>query len=235
MKEKHRFATRETAGGCWLRLYVYLYLFNPALFILQSMRHWMCVGAVLPTAALMRRALIGIGFGERRHLRLVLLHGIGSGEMLYELFQHLHRSGRTIEQLVVMDVNARFIERSKRLLDCLRRCYPHVELAVRFELTDAYNTPAFLSASGLPKADLIIGTLPYSNMPQCIDDWLAMYASTSAAFGYCSYASWTKRPSARVATRMMFESLASQFGRVHRSKLIWANVPPGYAVLGDNL
>lgn len=212
-----------------LRLFVYLYLLNPIFFLKQSLRHWMVVGAVLPTGGPLRRAVYNLGIGSMRNLDLVVIHGIGSGELLYELIKFILTGRVKVRKCVVMDMNQIFIDRSRKLYALLRECF-NFQLDVIFITMDAFDTPKYLHNLGIDRADLIIGTLPYSNMPQDIGRWVAMYREYAKVFCYYTYAVWTKRPSARVATRKMMDELEHKFSSVSKSNLVWLNVPPGYAI-----
>ncbi|HEY4504365.1 MAG TPA: hypothetical protein VJI73_01190 [Candidatus Paceibacterota bacterium] len=196
------------------------------------MQHWMMIGSILPTSKSLRRKLYDLGIYHRKNLDTMMIHGVGSGELIYELVRYVLVSGVTVNRCIIIDLNPQFIKRSKILYQLLSKCYViHTEMI--FIEMDAFQTPEYLFSLGVGKLDLIVGTLPYSNMPQKIDEWIRMYYQCTKVFCYFTYATWTKRSSARVATRQMYDKIESKFRIVQKSELVWTNLPPAYAISAE--
>lgn len=214
-------------------LYYSLYLRNPLFFSIMALKQWMSVGSVIPSSSSLRRKLLHLGFRNRIHLDAVVLHGCGTGELLYELFRFLHTSGKTLKTCIIMEQNPAFVQKSEELIPHLRQIYP-VPTEVVFETMDCAQTPRYLKHRGIERVDLIIGTLPYTNMPERITQWVRMYRDVTNTFCYYTYLGLFKRPSARQATRHMEQAISRSFTLVRKSNTIFINLPPAYVIIASS-
>ena len=210
-------------------LFFYLYILNPLLFFAHGLWRLREIGSLIPTGGYLRRAVIDGGLAGRRRIGLVVIHGIGTGEFLHDLFKYVSNEDVTIGSCVAIDLNPVFIKRSKKFYDVLVRYYGK-KFDVEFFLMDALNTREYLDSLGITKADLIIGALPYTNMPDKVELWTDLYSRCAKTFSYYTYVNWIKRPLARPVAKLMLTSLGKKFNNVSQSNLIWANIPPGYAI-----
>ncbi len=216
-----------------MKIFWHLYIHNPILFAGQAITNWRVVGSIFPSSAPLRKAVIKNGFGEQKHFELVILHGIGSGEFVYEILRQAHERKISISRLVVMDVNAKFITNTSRFLPVVVARYPS-QTKVTFEIMDALNTPQYIANNNFDKADLVIGTIPYSNLPQAqLDEWAKMYASITKRFVYYTYLQEFKPPKHIESAGIFRQSLAKYFGSVSEQAKILANIPSAKVIVAN--
>lgn len=210
-------------------LYWHLLLKNRWVFVRQALRGWMDVGSLWPTGGALRRKTVRMGIGDALDINLMILHGVGCGEFLYEVLKYVRRNRIRLKTLIVIEKNKAFIAQASRLLG-LMRSTESFEAQVVIECLDALYTRSYLASNGFPVADVVIGTLPYTNMPDRLGAWVEMYAEITKTFVLYSYTKLFKRPSAREATDTLMALLRRNFSCVSVSDLVWWNIPPARVI-----
>jgi phospholipid N-methyltransferase len=216
----------------YIQLYWYLLVINRLVFIQQAWSRWMEVGSLWPTGHFLREEMVRKGISGASEINLMILHGAGCGEFLYAIVKLVRKSGVQLNRLIVMESNPRFVLRARRLLKLLQSLG---ELPTRVEVVnmDALETRQHLIENGLPSADVVIGTIPYTNMPDRLEAWAQVYADTATTFVFYSYVKMFKRRSARHATDDLIAILRGKFSYVEVGWPVTLNVPPAHCILAQ--
>ena len=217
-----------------VKIFWHLYVRNPILFVGQAITNWAVVGSIFPTSAPLRRAVIAAGIGRQKDLNLVIIHGVGSGEFVYELLRQAHEQGLAIKNIVAMDVNAKFTASATALLPKIAKRYPS-RTKVTFEKMDALDTTQYLARRKWGKADLVIGAIPYSILPEQLDAWAKVYGEVTRRFVYYTYLPIFKQAKHKVAMRTFAHELGKHFESVHEHARVLANIPPAKVISAENL
>ena len=214
-----------------VRLWWHLQVANRVIFFRESMRHWMEIGSAFPTGTPWRRKALAASFAHCPKAELVVIHGIGCGELLVSMLAHIRRHNLRVGEILIMDTNPQFISRAKKL-SMLMRDLNRCGTKIRFACMDAMGTEAYLQDKGLPKADIVFGMIPYTNMPEQLDQWVQLYAKIAKRFVCITYVKMVKRSSARRATNRLMDLLQEHFPVVERN-LVLSNIPPAYAIVAS--
>lgn len=213
-----------------IRLYAYLLITNRFIFLKQSKKFWMNTGSIIPSWNHLRRKMIGMALDGKGDIRLLLIHGIGCGEFLFELIRYSHKNKIVIDKIIIVENNINFINRSKQILSLLNNIYA-TKSDIEFVNMDALETNKIFKNRKYGKADAVIGTLPYSNMLNKLEQWADLYSQITNNFVFYTYTKIIKMRSGKMATDKMIGLLKERFRDVKKSKLILLNMPPAYSVL----
>jgi len=215
-----------------VKIFWQLYFANPAIFIGQAITNFGTVGSIFPTSAPLRRRVVEISLEGKTSIETVVIHGVGCGEFVYELLRQSHERGIRVGRIIAMDVNETFVDRTRALLPIILKRFPN-ESEVTLETMDAMDTPAYLARSGVNKANVIIGTIPYS-MLQSSEAWAKMYKESTDKFVYYTYEPYFKPPKHLRATEEMLEALQTHFGKVEEGARVRLNLPPAKVIVASN-
>ena len=190
------------------------------------------MGSIFPTSAPLRCKVVEIALAGKKLIETVVIHGVGCGEFVYELLRQSCERDIRIGRIVAMDVNETYVDRTRALLPSILKRFPS-ESEVTLETMDAMDTPAYLARSGVKKANVIIGTIPYS-MLQSSETWAKMYKESTDKFIYYTYEPYFKPPKHLRATEEMLEALQMNFGKVEEGAKVRLNIPPAKVIVASN-
>ena len=166
-------------------------------------------GAILPSGpALCRQLATDAGVKDAA---TVLEIGTGTGVVTEEIARQMSADSR----LVSIEINPAFatVARAK---------VPTADIVIE----SAVNAPAILAERGYEHCDCVVSGLPWAVFPDQLQDDLLDAVNESlrrgGAFVTFAYVHGLKM----AAARRFRDRLSDHFGRVERSRVVWANVPP---------
>lgn len=178
-------------------------------FVTRAFRQPATVGAVLPTSRHVASAMADVipASGGSTVLEL----GPGTGALSEAIHQRLPEGAKHVA-----------VEIDPELVSYLRSSKPWLHVIEG----DATNLQGLLAASGLPKVDAIISSIPWTLLPQQKQIELLREAGSvltpQGVFTAITYLTALWRPKTRVFT----SALHTAFEEVLPRSTVWRNVPP---------
>lgn len=184
------------------------------LFLRQFARSPRTIGAVVPSSPALAQAMVApIDFATAR---TIVEFGPGTGAFTRVIAHHLRPQCRYLG----IELNGTFCHR-------LTTEFPRLGF-VHGSVADL--TP-ILASQGIAEVDAIVSGLPWATLPLSLQETVFSAVDRVLApgglfltFGYVQSlllpGAWALR-----------ERLRHSFGRVSRSKVIWANIPPAFAYI----
>lgn len=164
---------------------------------------WRTTGAIAATSRFTHHRLLEpVDWGRAR---TVVELGPGCGSATRAILRRLHPDAR----FVAVEINDRFVDRLQRELDDPRFLVIHGSAA---------DLPRLLADRRLPRADAIVSTLPFSNLPSELREHIIQASAESLVGG-------------GVLTAVQYHPfvlpalLRQRFGRFN-VRMSWLNVPP---------
>lgn len=180
-----------------------------ALFVREFLRHPLRTASLLPSSPRLARHLAA-AVPERGEPVVVEL-GPGTGPVTAAIQQRL--AGRGLH--VAIELNA-------RLAGHLRRRFPDVDVVT----ASAADLPALLAARGVPVADVVVSSLPWSAFAgpagQALVATIGSVLPETGVYTQFTYA-WTRWAS---PGRRQITQLRHTFEEVLISRTVWRNLPP---------
>lgn len=164
---------------------------------------WRTTGAIAATSRFTHQKLLGAVDWERA--RTVIELGPGCGSVTRAILLRLHRDAR----FIAVEINDRFVDRLQRELDDPRALVIHGSAA---------DLPRLLADRCLPRADAIVSTLPFSNLPTCLREDIIRASEESLTGGGLLTA-------VQYQPFVLPPLLRKQFGGFE-VRVSWLNVPP---------
>lgn len=169
------------------------------------------IGAVAPSSARLARTIVsGIGLESADAVA-----ELGPGDGAFTPF--------ILDRLVP---GARFfaVESDPLMRRRLEERLPHLDVAA----DSAENLPAQMRTRGLPSLDAVVCGLPWASFPPDLQDRLLTAIESSLSpngrFATFAYLQGLVLPAGRRFRRR----LGDAFGRIERSPIVWANLPPAF-------
>lgn len=164
---------------------------------------WRTTGAIAATSRFTHHKLLEPVDWERA--RTVVELGPGSGSVTRAILRRLHPEAR----FIAVEINDRFVDRLQREIDDPRFLVIHGSAA---------DLPRLLADRCLPRADAIVCTLPFSNLPACLRKNI-LRASAESLSGGGSLTAVQYHPF------VLPPLLRQQFGGFD-VRVSWLNLPP---------
>ena len=181
-------------------------------FLKAFLENPLSVGSVFPSSpATAKRMVKGIKPNENA---IVLELGCGTGPFT-----------EAIEKILPSPNAYLGIELNEELAGILHEKFPHLNIVC----DDASRAVEIHQKSGLGAVKYIISGLPFASLPEEVSEAVLAEAHKFMQRGGCEfrtiqYATSTPLPPAKKFRRMMNK----KYGKAHRSKLVWRNLPPTY-------
>lgn len=188
------------------------------LFLRRALADQRAVGAVAPTSAVLGRRIAELVPDDRG--TRVLEMGAGTGAISRAVVPRLGPAGSYVA-----------VERDPALLGALTAAAPGATVVGG----DAADAAEHLAAAGLEAVDVVVSSLPWSNVDDATQDRL-LAAVVDALTPTGTFVTIAYRPTRlRRSSRRFHARLSASFARVVTSSTTWANLPPARLLVARGL
>ena len=189
---------------------------KPIEFIKGTLRNPAAVGSIIPSSKYVARAYLRDTGIETD--KTVLEWGPGTGPVTELIYERMEDPSRYLG-----------IEQDEVYVDVLEDRFPEMH----FARGSAEDSAALLEEVGLEGADVIISALPFTTLPDEVNERIYSELEALMTPGTIFRAIILATAYPTENSRQFRDRMSEMFGPFERSPLVWRNIPPAFILSWD--